>query len=70
MNAMTPRCAICSRVLFKTAYQVGVELIGPKCFKVNFGKLPKSSKVKRVDLKLSKPERQDDKTIDMFEGEE
>lgn len=63
---MTPRCAICSRALFKTAVQIGAELIGPTCFRKTFGKLPKSSKVKRVDLKLSKPERQDDKTIDMF----
>lgn len=66
---MTPRCAICSRALFKTAVQIGAELIGPKCFKRNFGKLPKSSKVKRVDLKLSKPEKLDDKTIDMFGDE-
>lgn len=70
MNAMTPRCAICSRALFKTAYQVGAELIGPTCFRKTFGKLPKSSKVQRVDLKLPKPERLGDKTIDMFEGEE
>lgn len=70
-DASSMKCAICKRPLFKTAIMIGAEAVGPRCYRRVFGKVPKDTKaVRRVQLKLSKPVRLDDTTMDLFEGEE